>query len=154
MGLEVLAFLSHLLQRCHHAFRLRSRRILPSISGSRLTKFYRSASSALLQLVNQWLNFTYSRSLTLSATEKKKQILFFTRIRPHNFHTSVRDYLLEDHSATSDRVRTNKRIPALLFNKTTSTVVSDIPRCYKSMAKPLHDQPKKSFYGDIIAAGT
>ena len=24
--------------------------------------FYRDASSALLQLVNQWLNFTYSRS--------------------------------------------------------------------------------------------
>ena len=30
--------------------------------GSRLTIFCRDASSALLQLVNQWLNFTYSRS--------------------------------------------------------------------------------------------
>ena len=30
--------------------------------GSRLTIFYRDASSALLQLVNQCLNFTYSRS--------------------------------------------------------------------------------------------
>ena len=30
--------------------------------GSRLTIFYRDASSALLQLVNQWLNFIYSRS--------------------------------------------------------------------------------------------
>ena len=28
----------------------------------RLQFFYRDASSALLQLVNQWLNFTYSRS--------------------------------------------------------------------------------------------
>ena len=28
---------------------------------SRLTNFYRDASSALLQLVNQWLNFTCSR---------------------------------------------------------------------------------------------
>ena len=28
----------------------------------RFTPFYRDASSALLQLVNQWLNFTYSRS--------------------------------------------------------------------------------------------
>ena len=27
-----------------------------------LTIFYRDASSALLQLVNQWLNFIYSRS--------------------------------------------------------------------------------------------
>ena len=37
-------------------------RIFPSLPGSRLTIFYRDASSALLQLVNQWLNFTYSRS--------------------------------------------------------------------------------------------
>ena len=38
-----------------------SLRIFPSLPGSRLTMFYRDASSALLQLVNQWLNFTYSR---------------------------------------------------------------------------------------------
>ena len=40
--------------------------ILPSclwfLPGPRLTFFYRDASSAFLQLVNQWLNFTYSRS--------------------------------------------------------------------------------------------
>ena len=39
-----------------------SLKIFPSLPGSRLTIFYRDASSALLQLVNQWLNFTYSRS--------------------------------------------------------------------------------------------
>ena len=39
-----------------------SLRIFPSLPGSRLTIFYRDASSALLQLVNQWLNFTSSRS--------------------------------------------------------------------------------------------
>ena len=40
-----------------------SQRIFPSLPGSRLTIFfYRDASSALLRLVNQWLNFTYSRS--------------------------------------------------------------------------------------------
>ena len=39
-----------------------SLRIFPSLLGSRLTIFYRDARSALLQLVNQWLNFTYSRS--------------------------------------------------------------------------------------------
>ena len=39
-----------------------SQRIFPSLSGSRLTFFYRDASSALLQFVNQWLNFSYSRS--------------------------------------------------------------------------------------------
>ena len=39
-----------------------SQRIFPSLPGSRLTIFYRDTSSALLHLVNQWLNFTYSRS--------------------------------------------------------------------------------------------
>ena len=39
-----------------------SQRIFPSLPDSRLTIFYRDASSALLQLVNQWLNFPYSRS--------------------------------------------------------------------------------------------
>ena len=38
-----------------------SLRIFPSHPGSRLTFFYRDANSALLQLANQWLNFTYSR---------------------------------------------------------------------------------------------
>ena len=32
-------------------------RIFPSLPGSRLTIFYRDASSALLQLVKQWLTF-------------------------------------------------------------------------------------------------
>ena len=39
-----------------------SLRNIPSLTGPRLTIVYRDASSALLQLVNQWLNFTYSRS--------------------------------------------------------------------------------------------
>ena len=39
-----------------------SLRIFPSLLGSRLTNLHRDASSALLQLVNQWLNFTYSRT--------------------------------------------------------------------------------------------
>ena len=39
-----------------------SQRIFPSLPDSRLTFFYHDASSALLQLVNQWLNLTYSRS--------------------------------------------------------------------------------------------
>ena len=38
-----------------------SLRIFPSLPGSRLTIFYRDASSALLQLVNQWLKgYIYS----------------------------------------------------------------------------------------------
>ena len=39
-----------------------SQRFFPSFPGSRLTIFYSDASSALLQLVNQWLIFAYSRS--------------------------------------------------------------------------------------------
>ena len=35
-----------------------SLRIFPSLPGSHLTCFYRDASSAHLQLVNRWLNFT------------------------------------------------------------------------------------------------
>ena len=48
-----------------------SQRIFPSLPGSRLIIFYRDASSALLQLVNQWLNFTYSRSHAFRYDERK-----------------------------------------------------------------------------------
>ena len=51
-----------------------SLRIFPSLPG--ITIFYRDASSAILQLVNQWLNFT-SRVPTLSVTEERTQILLF-----------------------------------------------------------------------------
>ena len=47
-----------------------SQRIFPSLPGSRLTIFYRDASSALLQLVNQWLNFSYSRSRAFRCERK------------------------------------------------------------------------------------
>ena len=39
-----------------------SERIFPISPVHALHFFYRDASSALLQLINQWLNFTYSRS--------------------------------------------------------------------------------------------
>ena len=61
-----------------------SLRIFSSLPGSRLTFFfYRDASSAILQLVNQWLNFTYSRSHDflsfpfLPVTEELTQILLW-----------------------------------------------------------------------------
>ena len=47
-----------------------SQRIFPSLPCSRLTIFYRDASSALLQLVNQRLNYTYSRSLVFRYERK------------------------------------------------------------------------------------
>ena len=43
--------------------------ILP---GLRLTNFYCDASSALLQLVNQWLDFIYSRSQDFSYGRKSR----------------------------------------------------------------------------------
>ena len=49
-----------------------SQRIFPSLPDSRLTIFYRDASSALLlQLVNQWLNFTYSPRSHVFRYERK-----------------------------------------------------------------------------------
>ena len=48
-----------------------SQRISPSLPGSRLTFFCRDANPAILQLVNQWLNFTYSRSHAFRYGRKK-----------------------------------------------------------------------------------
>ena len=56
-----------------------SQRIFPSLPGSRLASFYRDASSALLQLVNQWLNFTYSRTHAFRY-ERKNTIPTLVRI--------------------------------------------------------------------------
>ena len=42
--------------------------------------FYRDASSALLQLVNQWLNFTYLRSHAFRYERKNTKILLLVRI--------------------------------------------------------------------------
>ena len=75
-----------------------SLRIFPSLPGSRLTIIYRNASSALLQLVNQWLNFTYSRSHTFRYYygRKKKHEFWFDKNRTHDFCTSrCAGYLLD-----------------------------------------------------------
>ena len=56
-----------------------SLRIFPSLPGSGLTIFYRDASSPLLQLVNQWLNFTSSRSHAFRY-ERKNTNLTLVRI--------------------------------------------------------------------------
>ena len=72
-----------------------SLRIFPSLPGSRLTIFYHDASSALLQLVNQWLNFTYSRSHAFRY--ERKNTNSGDKSRTHDFRTSSRyaGYLLE-----------------------------------------------------------
>ena len=44
-------------------------RIFPSLPGSHLTISYRDANSAILQLVNKWLNFTYF-TRTLATTPR------------------------------------------------------------------------------------
>ena len=57
--------------------------------------FYRDASSALLQLVNQWLNFTYSRSHAFRYERKK--LNSGGKNRSHDFRTTTSrcaDYLL------------------------------------------------------------
>ena len=69
-------------------------RIFPCLPGSRLTIFYRDASSAILQLFNQWLNFTYSRSYAFRYTKS-----YFGKNRTYDFQTTsgCAGYLL-DHS--------------------------------------------------------
>ena len=60
--------------------------------------FYRDASSALLQLVNQRLNFTYSRSHAFRYERKNTNKSYLGKNRTHDFRTSrCTDYLL-DHS--------------------------------------------------------
>ena len=74
-----------------------SQRIAPSLPVSCLTIFYRDASSALLQLVNQWLNFTYSRSHAFRYERKNTNPTFFGNNRTHDFRTSrCAGYLLGD----------------------------------------------------------
>ena len=61
MGLNVLGYQSGLLQRCHPVCSREGFSHLSPVLALCIF-FYRDASSALLQLVNQWLNFTCSRS--------------------------------------------------------------------------------------------
>ena len=49
--------------------------------------FYRDASLALLQFVNQWLDFTYSRSHAFRY-KKKKHKSYYGKNRTHDFSTS------------------------------------------------------------------
>ena len=62
-----------------------SPRIFPSLTGSRLTIFYRDASTAISQLVNQWLNFTHSRSHASFPLRKKEHKSYFGKNRTHDF---------------------------------------------------------------------
>ena len=76
-----------------------SQRIFPSLPGSRLTISYRDASSALLQLVNQWLNFTYSRSHAFRYEIKEVDESYFGKNRTHDFRTGRCAGYLLDHSS-------------------------------------------------------
>ena len=71
-------------------------RIFPSLPGPRLTTFYRDASLALLQFVNQWLNFTCSRSHTFRYGRKNTN--YVDKNRTHDFRTSRCAGYLQDHS--------------------------------------------------------
>ena len=59
--------------------------------------FYRDASSALLQLVNQWLNF-YLLTFPRFPLRKKEHKSYFGRNRTHDFCTSRCAAYLLDHS--------------------------------------------------------
>ena len=66
--------------------------------------FYRDASSALLQLVNQWLNFTYSRSHAFHYGIKNT--CSGDKNRTHDFRTSRYAGYLLDHSGDESHIRT------------------------------------------------
>ena len=95
MGLNVLGYPSHLLQRRHPIDACgHEGSVFPSLPGSCLMNFYRDASSALLQLVNQWLNFTYSRSHVFRyGSENTKS--GFTRIRLSTNNVNINILILD-----------------------------------------------------------
>ena len=97
IGLNVLGcYQSRPLRRYPPACGHKGSSHLPQVFA--LCFIYRDSSSALLQLVNQWLNFTYSCCHAFSATETKIQILFFTTIElTTSALVGVRGHLL-DHS--------------------------------------------------------
>ena len=66
-----------------------SRMIFQSLPSSRLMGFHHDTSSALLQLVNQWLNFTNSRSHTFHYGSQNKNPGFHKN-RTHDFCTTSR----------------------------------------------------------------
>ena len=73
-----------------------SQRIFPSLPGSRLTIFYRDASSALLQLVNQWLNLLNpikpsSSVVFLRTATVPNYCNFFDKIRPDGVDAQKRN---------------------------------------------------------------
>ena len=74
-----------------------SLRIFPSLPGSRLTIFYRDASSALLQLVKPMVEF-YLLTFPRFPFRKKEHKSYFGKNRTHDFRTSRGAGYLLDHS--------------------------------------------------------
>ena len=76
--------------------------IFSSLPGSRLTNSYYDASSALLQLVNQWLNFTYSRTHAFRyGCQKKNPALIRIEL---DFRTSWGAGYLQGHTGDKRHV--------------------------------------------------
>ena len=88
--------------------------------------FYRDASSALLQLVNQWLNFTYSRSHAFRYEHK----FYFGKNRTHDFRTSRGAGYLLDHSG-DERLHRRTHPPSYTAGPTPLPTPRDPP-------PPLH----------------
>ena len=94
MGLNVLGYQSHLPQRCRPAYTVVTKDIFLSPRFSHYDIF-RDASSALFQLVNQWLNFTDARIKILLEQESNSRL-------PHL--EGIRDNLL-DHSGNEGGIK-------------------------------------------------
>ena len=87
---EVSQFWKKDIVECKPSF-LWSLRIFPPLPGYRLMNFYRVTTTALLQLVNQWLNFTYTFlrfPLRKKADFSSNTNSGFHKNRTHDFRTS------------------------------------------------------------------
>ena len=97
-------------------------RIFPSLLGSRLTIFYRDASSAILQLVNQWLDFTSSRSQAFRYGRKNTNPTL-ARVELNDFRNSRCAGYLLDHSGDELVLIPKCKVPIVLANISCPTAV-------------------------------
>ena len=80
-------------------------KIFPSLPGfTPYIFFYRDASSALLQLVNHWLNLLYLLTFPRFPLRKKEHKSYFGKNRTHDFRTSRGAGYLLDHSGDARTV--------------------------------------------------
>ena len=98
-------------------------RIFPSLPGSRLTIFYRDASSALLQLTRPPMVEFYLLTFPRFPFRKKERKSYFGKNRTHDFRTSRCAGYLLDHSGDDLACYSDSEILAARQTMTVETAV-------------------------------